>query len=86
MLQNKQFNTSTISHQHYSKTDSYMTQNSGDATGMMGNKRELEIHETRSENNTEIGSVCCATDNTYSVQYGLKHQHSVFKYPDCHIH
>jgi hypothetical protein len=31
-----------------------MTQNSGDATGMTGNKRELEILETRSENNTKI--------------------------------
>jgi hypothetical protein len=81
-----QFNTATISHQHYGKTDSYMTQNSGDATGMMGNKRELEILETRSENSTEIGLVFCVTDKTYSVQYGFENQHSVFKYPDYRIH
>jgi len=41
-----------------------MTQNSGDATGMMGNKRELEIVETRSENDTDIASVFCVTDKT----------------------
>jgi len=55
-----------MSHQHYSKTDSYMTQNSGDATGMMGNKRELEFLETRSENNTKFGTVFSVTDNIYS--------------------
>jgi len=64
LRQNKQFNTTTISHHHYNKTDSYMTQNSGDATGMMGNKRELEIVETRSENDTDIASVFCVTDKT----------------------
>jgi hypothetical protein len=54
-----QFNKSTNSHHHYGKTDSYLTHYSDDATGMMGNKRELEILETRSENNSKIGSVLC---------------------------
>jgi hypothetical protein len=39
-----------------------MTQNNGDAMGMMGNKRELEILETRSENNMEILLVFRLTD------------------------
>jgi hypothetical protein len=51
-----------------------MTQNNGDATGMMGNTRELEILETRSENNSDIRLVFRVTDKTCSVTV-LKNQH-----------
>lgn len=66
-----QFNTSTNSYHHYDKTDSYMTHNSDDATGMMGNKRELEILGTHSENNSKNRSMFSLTDKTSSVQYAF---------------
>jgi hypothetical protein len=54
-----------------------MTHNNGDAWGMMGNERELENLDARSESNTKIGlssmiiSVLSVTGKTCSLKYGF---------------
>ena len=49
-----------------------MTHCSGDAMGTLGNRRELEMLETRSENNIEIVSVFYVKDEMYCAVWLLK--------------